>query len=189
MPLSACDLMPVRWDANRSLLRFVVTAPILGGKVVYFTDDDWLGARFSNSGQLIQWTVPARGLTPGTVFTLLLSETEKAVSIDCGGSLYYVRGQFMLSHSCIRLWIFQGSLRGDEALPDNFVSAFAAGMGGPHTDSFNLAGTGLKSGNGATFLDKAGTCFAWKRPPALANPITRPVLLRSIQNAANWEVV
>ena len=153
MPLNPGDILFVGWDADNEDIAFVTTVDLPAGEVIYFTDDEWDGTAFNGGEQYMEWTVPAGGVTAGTIVTIDMDPGARTATIDAGGGFDYMRGGYQIAVSNEMFWAFQGERVGDTVTPESFISVIANEADGGDAQTPNLAGTGLTTSTGAVIID------------------------------------
>lgn len=187
MPLSPGDLMFVGWDADSEDVAFVATTNIAAGEIIYFTDDEWNGSNFLGSEQLFEWTVPAGGVSAGTVVSIDMQPSPGATAtFSAGGDVDYIRGGGQLATSNEMLWAFQGDRVGNNVTPTDFVAVIANEADGGNTQTPNLSGTGLTTSNGAIIIDGDEDYMEFTADDTLPSPVTRSALIEAISDTSNW---
>ncbi|MDX8354163.1 Hint domain-containing protein [Cognatiyoonia sp. IB215182] len=186
MPLNPGDLLFVGWDSDNDDISFVATTDIAAGEVIYFTDDEWDGSAFLGTEQLIEWTVPAGGLTAGTVVNIDMDPGADTISFDSGGTIDYIRGGYDIAGRNEMFWAFQGTRNGNTVTPTDFVAVIANEAQGSNIQTPNLTGTGLTTANGAIIIDGDEDYMEWTADGALADPVVRDDLIASILDTDNW---
>ncbi|WP_022706193.1 Hint domain-containing protein [Paracoccus zeaxanthinifaciens] len=188
MPLEPGDLLFVGFDADNEDIAFLTTVDIPEGEVIYFTDDEWNGTNFIGNEQLIEWTVPAGGISANTVVTLDMARNTDPV-ISTGGSLEQLQRGDDLENQNEMFWAFQGTRDGDTVTPTNFIAVIGIEADGPTPQTPNLEGTGLTPENGALVIDGDNDYMEWTADADLTAPFTRQDLLDSIlAGGSNWTV-
>ncbi len=186
MPLNPGDLLFVGWDSDNDDISFVATTDIAAGEVIYFTDDEWDGSAFFGTEQLIEWTVPAGGLTAGTVVNIDMDPGADTITFDSGGTIDYIRGGYDIAGRNEMFWAFQGTRAGNTVTPTDFVAVIANEAQGSNTQTPNLSGTGLTTSNGAVIIDGDEDYMEWTADDTLADPVVRDDLIASILDTDNW---
>ena len=187
MQLSPGDLMFVGWDADSEDVAFVATSNIAAGEIIYFTDDEWNGSNFLGSEQLFEWTVPAGGVSAGTVVSIDMQPSPGATAtFSAGGDVDYIRGGGQLATSNEMLWAFQGDRVGNNVTPTDFVAVIANEADGGNTQTPNLSGTGLTTSNGAIIIDGDEDYMEFTADDTLPSPVTRSALIEAISDTSNW---
>ena len=164
-------------DGNDDLA-FVALAPIAGGDVIHFTDNEWNGLAIGEGGAFttgegyISWTAPAGGVAQGAVVTLnSLSSSGRSASVGTVSA----SGSFNLGGSAESAYAFQG-----EALTTG-ATGFLAVVATHTVDS--VAGTGLAAEHIVyltTNVDIAEYTASRSNQPVFADYLT------PISNSANW---
>ncbi|WP_282602681.1 Hint domain-containing protein [Paracoccus sp. PARArs4] len=188
MPLAPGDLIFVGWDTDNNDAAFITTVPLVAGEVIYFTDDEWNGTSFFGNEQLMEWTVPAGGIAPGTVVTVDMDTTTRSASVDAGGTLDYIRGGFSLAGANEMFWAFQGTRDGDIVTPTNFIAVIGNEADGNDAQTPNLTGTGLTTSNGAVIIDGDNDYMEWVGDAVLPATATREEVIASVSDTSNWVV-
>lgn len=186
MPLNPGDLLFVGWDSDNDDISFVATTDIAAGEVIYFTDDEWNGSAFLGTEQLIEWTVPAGGLTAGTVVNIDMDPVADTISFDSGGTIDYIKGGYDIAGRNEMFWAFQGTRTGNTVTPTDFVAVIANEAQGSNTQTPNLSGTGLTAANGAIIIDGDEDYMEWTADATLNDPVQRDDLIASILDTDNW---
>ena len=164
-------------DGNDDLA-FVALAPIAGGDVIHFTDNEWNGLGIGEGGAFntgegyISWTAPAGGVAQGAVVTLnSLSTSGRSASVGTVSA----SGSFNLGGSAESTYAFQGVALTTGAT--GFLAVVAT-----HTID-SVAGTGLAAEHIIylpTNVDIAEYTASRSNQPVFADYLT------PISNPANW---
>ena len=186
MPLNPGDILFVGWDADNEDIAFVTTVDLPAGEVIYFTDDEWDGTAFNGGEQYMEWTVPAGGVTAGTIVTIDMDPGARTATIDAGGGFDYMRGGYQIAVSNEMFWAFQGTRDGNIAIPENFIAVIANEADGNFNQTPNLAGTGLTEENGAFIVDGDEDYMEWIADAAVGDPVQREDLIASVLDQDNW---
>ncbi|MBE1282584.1 MAG: hypothetical protein GJ676_04655 [Rhodobacteraceae bacterium] len=194
--LNPGDLIFVGWDADNNDVAFVTTADIAAGEVIYFTDSEWNGSSFNAGEQLIEWTVPAGGISAGSILTLdMFRAPAGAVVTDTAaldgaevGTIDYISGGGNLRFGNEMLWAFQGDRVGDDVTPENFVSVIGNEADGNSNQTPNLTNTGLTQDNGAIIIDGDHDYMIFDGFDALPDPYTAQGVIDAISDTSNWTV-
>lgn len=186
MTLNTGDIMFVGWDSDNNDVSFVTTVDIPAGETIYFTDDEWNGSNFFGNEQLIEWIVPAGGVSAGTVVTIDMTTSPGAASFDVGGSVDYIRGDGSLAGNNEMFWAFQGTRSGDDVTPTNFIGVIANEDAGSNAQTPNLTNTGLTTSNGAIIFGNDEDYLEFTGDGALPDPVTRDALIAAISDQTNW---
>ncbi len=184
--LNPGDIMFVGWDADNEDIAFVTTVDIPAGEVIYFTDDEWDGTQFNGSEQYMEWTVPAGGVSAGTIVTIDMDNANDTATIDAGGGFDYMRGGGALAQSNEMFWAFQGVRDGEFATPTSFIAVVGNEDNGNPNQSPELTGTGLTRTTGAVVIDGDEDYMEWTGDAALSEPVLRDDLIASISDLSNW---
>ncbi len=186
MPLNPGDLMFVGWDSDNDDISFVTTTGIAEGEVIYFTDDEWNGTNFFGSEQLMEWTVPAGGVAPGTLVTIDMDRVDRSVTFDSGGAVDYLQGGYAIAGGNEMFWAYQGTRVGDDITPTNFIAVIGNEADGSDTQTPNLTGTGLTTSTGAIIIDGDEDYMEFASDGTLPDPVTQSALIAAISDTSNW---
>ncbi len=186
MALNPGDLLFVGWDADNEDIAFIATTDIAAGEVIYFTDDERDASGFFGSEQLMEWTVPAGGISAGTVVTIDMDPVADTVTFDAGGTVDYIQGGYQIATQNEMFWAFQGTRVGDDVTATNYIAVIANEADGTDTQTPNLTGTGLTTSNGALIIDGDEDIMEWTGDASLPDPVQQSDLIASIMDTSNW---
>ena len=193
MALNPGDLMFVGWDSDNNDAAMIATTEIAAGEIIYFTDDEWNGTEFIGNEQLIEWVVPAGGISPGTIITVDMSTGPGDATVTVGGAASgttdYIRGGGSLAGRNEMFWAVQGTVdASDDLTPTNFIGVIANETTGPDTQTPNLTGTGLTTSNGAIIIDGDNDYMEFNAENGLPDPATQQELIDAISNTSDWDL-
>ena len=186
MPLGPGDILFVGWDADNEDISFVATTDIAEGELIYFTDDERSETGFFGGEQLFEWTVPAGGVSAGTVVQIDMDPVADTVTFSSGGAVDYIQGGYQIAVSNEMFWAFQGTRVGDDVTPTSFIAVIGNEADGNDNQTPNLAGTGLTTSNGAIIIDGDEDYMEWVADEDLPDPVNRQDLIDSIHDLDNW---
>lgn len=196
MPLQPGDILFVGWDSDREDVAFIPTVDLAAGEVIYFTDSEWTGTAFAPGEQLVEWTVPAGGITAGTLLTLDFIPGGDAVVHDGGdltdpeiGTIDYISGSGRLAQMNEMVWAFSGDRTGDDVTPTSFGGVISHSGTGPDAQTPNLTGTGLTPTSGAIIVDGDHDYMQFSGFDALPDIVTIETALETAGDPANWTVI
>jgi hypothetical protein len=186
MALNPGDLLFVGWDSDNEDIAFIATTDIAAGEVIYFTDDERDASGFFGSEQLMEWTVPAGGISAGTVVTIDMDPIADTVTFDAGGTVDYISGGYQIATQNEMFWAFQGTRVGDDVTATNYIAVIANEADGNDNQTPNLTGTGLTTSNGALIIDGDEDIMEWTGDATLPDPVQQSDLIDSIMDTDNW---
>lgn len=186
MPLDPGDLLFVGWDSDNNDVAFVATVDIAPGEIIYFTDSEWDGSAFNPGEQLFEWTVPAGGISSGTVVEIDMDPGSSTVTFSSGGDVDYIRGGYQLAGRNEMVWAFQGDRVGNTVTPENFIAVIGNEADGTDSQTPNLSGTGLTTSLGAIIIDGDEDYMEFTTDGSLSSPVERDDLIAAIQDTSNW---
>lgn len=161
----------------------IVLTDIPAGTVIYFTDKGWTGSAFiTGETGVLAWTVPAGGVTTGTIITVNADAAAGTAWTPSIGSII-TTGAVQFSTSGDQLIVFQGTV--DAPTFIYAISSTTWLTTGTPTSNQTYLPTGLV--DGTTALD-----WATNNDNGYYNITTlsgsKSEILASVGNESNWEL-